>query len=171
MVLAGYSQGAMVVHNILNEAVEYPDNGWSQLIAGAVLIADPERMPNSDTENFGTAPDSDYGLCHTLDEFIIPHTTTDASCVAPNTTTDVSNDLSSEVYQICDKGDLACDTNGLFKLNSHAIPAATNLSKLKQDAKNGANIHTTHYKSTGGAAAAVARLLADDVVLSTTPTF
>jgi hypothetical protein len=119
-----------------------------------VLIADPERMPHSDIKNFGTAPVADYGLCHTLDELILPHT---ESCLAAGKTTDVAKGLSASTYQICDDGDVVCDTNWTFKLNCHDIPALTNLSELKQDYKTGANIHTTDYLGSSSEVAAACR--------------
>jgi cutinase len=168
VVLAGYSQGAMVVHNILNELAAYPNTALS-LIKGAVLIADPERMPWSNVTNFGSAPDGDYGLCRALDEFLIPHEKTSGSCVPPNTTTDVARSLSSEVYQVCDAGDVACDTSGAFRLNSHGVPALTDgilfkrdWKKLKQDYESGKLIHTTHYKH--GAVTTAARRVARNLV-------
>lgn len=161
VVLAGYSQGSMVVHNILNEAAANPNTGYLSLIKGAALIADPESMKWSNVTNFGTAPPGDYGLCKALDEFIIPHEKTSGSCVPPGTTTDVAKALSSKTYQVCDAGDLVCDTSGALRLNSHGIPL-TNWTKLKLDFKNGSRIHTTHYM--GGAVTVAARLVARNLI-------
>ena len=175
VVLTGYSQGAMVVHNVLNTLAGGHDASLSALIKGAVLIADPERMPNSDVANFGTAPLGDYGLCHAVDLVLAGVTTlaggTRPSCVAPDKTTDVASQFSSVDYQICDSGDLVCDTSGLFKLNSHgAPPIPANLGELKQEVndfkqewKTGKQVHSDHY--TGDEARTAGRRVARNLVL------
>lgn len=166
VVLAGYSQGAMIVHNILNELAGDPNTGYLSLIKGAVLLADPERMPNSDVVNFGSAPIGSYGLCHTLDALLIPHTTTSSSCVAPNVTTDISSNVASIAYQVCNTNDLVCDTSGLFHLTSKAVPTLSNLSSFLVEYRLGTSVHSgPGYK--GGtavttAAKGVARRLAKD---------
>lgn len=166
VVLAGHSQGAMIVHNILNELAGDPNTGYLSLIKGAVLLADPERMPNSDVVNFGSAPIGSYGLCHTLDALLIPHTTTNSSCVAPNVTTDISSSVASIAYQVCNTNDLVCDTSGLFHLTSKAVPTLSNLSSFLVEYQLGKSIHSgPGYK--GGtavttAAKGVARRLAAD---------
>ena len=159
VVLAGYSQGSMVVHNILNEEAADSD-GDLQLIAGAVLIADPERMPRSDVKNFGTAPIGDYGLCHAGDVLFLPHT---ESCLAAGKTTDVAKGVSASTYQICDTGDMVCDTSRAFGLNSHAIPIL-NYLKFKQDINTSKIIHTTHYEGSSSEVAAAARAVAQNII-------
>lgn len=162
VVLAGYSQGAMVVHNVLNIIAANNETSLSAMIKGAVLIADPERMPDSDVVNFGTAAWNDYGLCHLLDNANL------GSCVPPGKTTDLASSFSSIAYQLCDKGDVVCDVSSILSSNSLTHPSDI-WQKLKQGGKV---IHTTHYM--GGEATTagrrVAQALFDDGLSSTSPT-
>jgi alpha-tubulin suppressor-like RCC1 family protein len=146
--LAGYSQGAMVVHNVLNTLVANNQVNYMSMIKGAVLIADPERMPSSDITNLGTASPGDYGLCHALDSLIIPHSNSE-SCVPPNTTVDVASYFASVATQVCNKNDIVCDTSGLFKLNSDAVPTAQKWSTLEKEKELGEQVHTESYHGSG----------------------
>jgi hypothetical protein len=144
VVLAGYSQGAMVVHNVLNTVTAANQTDLMSMIKGAVLVADPERMKSSVVPNMGDAPLGDYGLCHALDVLIIPHSHHD-SCVPPGTTQDVAKYFEDVAFQICETNDLACDASGLLKLNSRAVPSLSGLLHLKQELKLGGSIHATGY--------------------------
>jgi hypothetical protein len=71
LLLAGYSQGAMVVHDWLNY---YGSGGIAQLpvgklIIGVGLIADPEKTKNSQVLNFSDAIPSGYGICDIAQKF------------------------------------------------------------------------------------------------------
>jgi Cutinase len=145
VVLAGYSQGSMVVHNVLNAIAAADQTKLMSMIKGAALIADPERMKSSVVPNVGNAPLSDYGLCHALDVLIIPHSHKQDSCVPPGTTTDVAKYFKNVAYQICELNDLDCDTSGLLQLNSHAVPTLTSLLHFKQELKLGGKVHATGY--------------------------
>jgi hypothetical protein len=147
VVLAGYSQGSMVVHNVLNSIAAANQTGLMSSIKGAALIADPERMKSSVVRNAGNAPWGDYGLCHTLDVLVIPHSHTRDSCVPPGTTKDVAKYFKGVAYQICEKNDLACDTSGLLSLNSHAVPSLTSLVHFKQELQLGEKVHATGYSA------------------------
>jgi len=146
VVLAGFSQGSMVVHNVLNTIAANNQTNLMAMIKGAVLIADPERMPNSDVANFGTALPSDYGICHALDILPIDHSHVSASCVPPGNTTDVASYFSSVAYQVCDTNDLVCDTSGLFKLKRD-VPSFTNVFAFMTDVHLGTQTHTLSYTS------------------------
>jgi hypothetical protein len=146
VVLAGFSQGAMVIHNVLNEIAANKQTNFMSMIKGAVLIADPERMPSSDVINFGTAEWSDYGICHALDILPIYHSHITASCVPPGITTDVASYFSSVAYQVCDTDDLVCDTSGLFKLKRD-VPSFTNVLAFMTDVRLGSQTHTLSYTS------------------------
>jgi Cutinase len=144
VVLAGYSQGSMVVHNVLNAIATANQTELMSIIKGAALLGDPERMKSSVVPNGGSAPRGDYGLCHALDVLIIPHSRHD-SCVPPGPTRDVAKYFADVAYQVCEKNDLACDTSGVLKLNPHAVPSLTSLLHLKQELQLGARVHTTGY--------------------------
>jgi hypothetical protein len=161
VVLAGFSQGAMVVHNMLNTVATNNQVDLESMIKGAVLIADPERMPYSDVANLGTAKVTDYGLCHALDILPIPHSHVSASCVPPGTTTDVSAQFSSVAYQVCDTNDLVCDTSGLFKL-TRDVPSFTNIFAFMADVHLGSQTHTLSY--TGGEMRTAGRRVARSLI-------
>jgi len=63
IVLVGYSQGAMVIHNVLvslastNAAAIAP-----QHIAAVLLVADPSRVPQARGTNLGTAVSAAFGI-------------------------------------------------------------------------------------------------------------
>lgn len=163
VVLAGYSQGAMVVHNILNTIASSGQTGFASMIKGAVLIADPERMPYSDVTNFGTAAPGDYGLCRAVDILPhLPHTPVAGSCVPPGMTTDVAASFSAVAYQVCDKDDVFCDTSGLFKSRGD-IPSFTNLFAFMTDVHLGGQTHSLSY--TGGEIRTAGRRVARSLVL------
>jgi Cutinase len=131
VVLAGYSQGAMVVHNVLNSLVAGDQTGFMSMIKGAVLIADPERTPFSDVPNFGTASPNDYGACHLADDLDLH------KCVPPNATTDVAKYFASVTTAICDQGDIVCDTSSLLSLKN-----ASSLGSLRAAISVGEWVHT-----------------------------
>jgi len=162
VVLAGYSQGSMVIHNVLNAIAGTGQTGLMSMIKGAVLIADPERMKSSVVPNAGNAPWGDYGLCHALDVLIIPHSRTRDSCAPPGTTKDVAKYFKDVAYQVCEKDDLACDTSGLLELNSHAVPSLTSLLHFKKELKLGETVHATGYS--GSEVVAVGSLIARNLV-------
>ena len=62
LVLTGYSQGAMVVHQLLQGLAQTSDPVQSAIKA-VVLIADPMRTPNSEVIDFGDAPWDSKGVC------------------------------------------------------------------------------------------------------------
>jgi Cutinase len=173
VVLAGYSQGAMVVHNVLNAIAASSQAGLSSMIKGAALIADPERMPKSDITNFGTAAWGDYGVCHTADLGLSGPATiagaTRPSCVSPDKTTDVATKFASIAYQVCDTDDVVCDTSGLLaelesvvRLPFSRRQVREELDTLWQDIKLSEHVHTTSY--TGSAETTAGRKVARSLV-------
>jgi len=104
VVLAGYSQGAMLVHNVLDLVAASGQTGLAAMIKGAVLIADPERVPFSDAVNLGTAPARDYGVCRVAEALLKD------ACVVGGTP-DVANYFARVTVAVCDSGDAVCDTS------------------------------------------------------------
>lgn len=93
VVLAGYSQGAMVVHRNL-QALEASPN-----LSTALLIADGDRRPDNPTLNLGTAagiPGERLGVAQ--DWPILAH------APAP-----LSPAIGSRTISVCDYGDAVCD--------------------------------------------------------------
>jgi hypothetical protein len=93
VVLAGYSQGAMVVHRNLHALADSP------ILAAALLIADGDRIPDDTTVNIGSAssdPDKTGGAAQ--DWPILAH--------AP---AKLPANVGSRTISVCDAGDAVCD--------------------------------------------------------------
>ena len=93
VVLAGYSQGAMVVHRNLQALGANPN------VAGALLIADGDRLPDDTTFNMGSAtavPGKRLGVAQ--DWPILAH----APAKLPVA-------IGSRTISVCDYGDAVCD--------------------------------------------------------------
>lgn len=91
VVLAGYSQGAMVVHRNLAPLAGSPN------LAAALLVADGDRLPADPTVNLGTATASTRkGVAQ--DWPILAH--------APAPLTPA---IGSRTISVCDRGDAVCD--------------------------------------------------------------
>jgi hypothetical protein len=93
VVLAGYSQGAMVVHRNLQAL------GVSPNFAAALLVADGDRLPNDSTLNVGSVtsvPGKGKGVAQ--DWPILAHT---PAPLTPN--------IGSRTISVCDLGDAVCD--------------------------------------------------------------
>lgn len=142
MVLAGYSQGSMVVHNILNTLAADNATGYMSMIKGAVLIADPERMSFSDVLNLGTAVASDYGVCHLVDD-IAPSANKNV-CEPPGATADVAKYFSSVATQVCNTGDIVCDTSSVYEKSDGFLRFQAPWT-LYNRIKKGMGVHTDSY--------------------------
>jgi hypothetical protein len=142
IVLAGYSQGSMVVHNVLNALTANDATDYMSMIKGAVLIADPERMSFSDVLNLGTAAASDYGACHLADD-IAPAPYEDA-CEPPGATIDVARYFSPVAFQVCNTGDIVCDTSNVYE-KSDGFLRLQSAQTLYKRIKEGFSIHTSSY--------------------------
>jgi Cutinase len=93
VVLAGYSQGAMVVHRNLQALAESPN------VAAALLIADGDRLPDDNVISMGTAsavPGKRLGVAQ--DWPILAH--------APGK---LPLSIGSRTISVCDYGDAVCD--------------------------------------------------------------
>lgn len=93
VVLAGYSQGAMVVHRNLHALAEHPN------LAAALLIADGDRRPEDPTINLGTVtavPGAGKGVAQ--DWPILAH------APAP-----LPPSIGARTISVCDLGDAVCD--------------------------------------------------------------
>ncbi|BBX34962.1 cutinase [Mycolicibacterium mageritense DSM 44476 = CIP 104973] len=93
VVLAGYSQGAMVVHRNLNSLAASPN------LAAALLVADGDRLPTDPTVNLGTVsavPGAGKGVAQ--DWPILAHT-------PPPLPVSVG----AKTISVCDLGDAVCD--------------------------------------------------------------
>lgn len=102
IVLAGYSQGAMAVHQAELQLEREGDEESLDAIGGTLLLGDGDRTPNTQAKIFGGAPEGDEGVR------VYMHGVRAADVVEPETTA-----------EICVTGDIVCD----FKL--HVGPGAT----------------------------------------------
>jgi hypothetical protein len=114
VVLAGYSQGAMVVHRNLQALAGSPN------LAAALLVADGDRRPDDPTLNLGTAsgiPERGKGVAQ--DWPILAH----APAVLPT-------DIGARTISVCDLGDAVCDYDeDAEETSAHAIAVHTSYAR------------------------------------------
>jgi predicted esterase len=103
--LIGYSQGAMVVHEVLNELAD-GDTASRAAVVGAVLLADPERAARASPVELGTAGADSHGACESIHRWV--------SCAAPDPLADVRAPFDRLTASVCDRGDAVCDTSELI---------------------------------------------------------
>ncbi|HJQ29593.1 MAG TPA: cutinase family protein [Rubrobacter sp.] len=92
LVLAGYSQGAMAVHQAELQLEREGDEEALDAIGGTLLLGDGDRAPNTQAKLFGGAPRGGEGVQVYLHGFRA------ADVPEPETTA-----------EICIKGDIVCD--------------------------------------------------------------
>jgi hypothetical protein len=93
VVLAGYSQGAMVAHRNLQALADTPS------VAAALLVADGDRLPGDNVISMGSAnPGSTKTLGVAQDWPILAH----APAKLPLS-------IGSRTISVCDRGDAVCD--------------------------------------------------------------
>jgi cutinase len=94
VVLAGYSQGAMVIHRNLYKLADDPH------VAGALLIADGDRLPKDTTVDMGSTavtPTKGMGVAQ------------DHSFLAKTNTSPLPPEIGARTVSVCDVGDPVCD--------------------------------------------------------------
>jgi Cutinase len=94
VVLAGYSQGAMVVHRNLHALAGTPN------LAAALLIADGDRIPDDNTVKIGSA---------TSDPEAVGGAAQDWPILAHAPTEKLPANLGTRTISVCDAGDVVCD--------------------------------------------------------------
>jgi Cutinase len=114
VVLAGYSQGAMVVHRNLQALSASPN------LATVLLVADGDRRPDDPTLNLGTAsgiPERGKGVAQ--DWPILAH----APAVLPA-------DIGARTISVCDLGDAVCDPDpDADKTSARAVAVHTSYAR------------------------------------------
>ncbi len=98
IVLAGYSQGAMVMHDVLHE-LENTNSGNEVLarLDAAILIGDGDRVPHDNVQYFGSMHQGHEGIG-------LAWTSQSGA-----TTTKFPETLAGRVYEVCNRGDPVCD--------------------------------------------------------------
>ncbi len=122
-VLAGYSQGAMLMHRVLtNAATEgvkpLDDPAILNRVVASILIADGDRVAHDTTQDYGTAKPTAQGIGTQLDLTISPAR--------------LSSSLGARTFSVCDASDAVCDYR------------STLLVGVPSDAY-GVNVHLYHY--------------------------
>jgi Cutinase len=116
VVLAGYSQGAMVVHRNLQAFAASPN------LAAVLLVADGDRRPDDPTLNLGTVsglPKHGKGVAQ--DWPILAH----APAVLPA-------DIGAKTISVCDLGDAVCDPDSdsdSDKVSARAVAVHTSYAR------------------------------------------
>jgi cutinase len=96
VVLAGYSQGAMVIHRNLHDLADDPH------VAAALLIADGDRLPLDNTINLGSTavvPSAGKGVAQ------------EHSFLASAPTSKLPLEIGARTVSVCDVGDPVCDAD------------------------------------------------------------
>jgi hypothetical protein len=118
VVLAGYSQGAMVIHRNLEGMADDPH------VAAALLIADGDRLPVDNVIDMGStaiAPGVGKGVAQ------------EHSFLASAPTSKLPTAIGARTVSVCDVGDPVCDydpdttklTNATLAIHTSYAPAAT----------------------------------------------
>jgi streptogramin lyase len=106
IVLAGYSQGAMVMHRALNQLSSNTalNNAILNRLTAVLLIADGDRVANERARNFGTMRKTTHGIGL---ELLSQSGSTDKKFPA-------ALDSKKYVLQVCNKFDIVCDQPAPF---------------------------------------------------------
>lgn len=137
-VLAGYSQGAMVIHRLVFDLDRAPlgtalDRILPKIDAVAT-IADGDRVAYDDVVTSGSSPTEgkDYGVG-------LAGYPSGASYVATNTPlSSVGHGLNSRWFQVCDYGDIVCDFGRATAEGIVGLAYGINVHKTSYTKKNGA---------------------------------
>ncbi len=121
-VLAGYSQGAMAIHQAELRLEQDGHEDVLDAIGGTLLLGDGDRAPNSAAKSFGGAPRSGEGIQVSL------HGIKPRDVVEPETTAEicVANDLVCDFKLRTDVGALAFYENGSHLHSAYKVPPQRN---------------------------------------------
>lgn len=136
-VLAGYSQGALVMHNWINYfGPAFSPTPLGKAIVGVGLVADPERTKNSAVVNFSDAIPAGYGVCDLVQSY--------QSCTfqASQALKDVDPSYLSRTVSICKTDDPVCDTSTLIR--DWVVNTAQGRTALQAYTQW---VHTQYYQS------------------------
>ncbi len=130
IVMAGYSQGAMVIHRVLHQlAGSAAGKQILSRVAAAVLIADGDQVANDNEVMDGSAWSWAYGVGQV------------DTAVSGSSPARFGSSLGSRVIRVCDRGDLVCDFGTAVEENF--LKAALRDLNYK-DYLKGITIHTSY---------------------------
>lgn len=115
LVLAGYSQGAMVMHRALQDLSAAQDPAAVDILArldGALLLADGDRLPKDRTTNYGSAGRS-QGISYEVGQ------------QSRARGTRLPKKLANRVQSVCEQADTVCDFHSLFQANAAGVDGVT----------------------------------------------
>ncbi|MFN8172490.1 MAG: cutinase family protein [Candidatus Nanopelagicales bacterium] len=118
IVLMGYSQGAMVMHRVVQDLVAAGDTAALSRIDGAVLMGDGDRDASDGIRAWGSARKG-TGLARQF-----PSLSGARSTALPRS-------VARRVQSVCDRGDTVCDATG-----------------ASGPARTPGDVHTRHYTAT-----------------------
>lgn len=120
IVIAGYSQGALVAHEYLIERARTTTGAEKQAITAVVTVADPAQIQYSPVLNFGTADSSAIGICQYM-------AGSGADCFKDEALGDIPQVYKNRTTTVCKTEDIVCDTarlvNGTFPVPGLAYNA------------------------------------------------
>ena len=98
IVLAGYSQGAMVMHRVLHQLENTAtDQQILSRVVAAVLIGDGDQVPLDNETRYGSAWPTAMGIGQVL------------SAVSGSSVTKFAPGMGTQVLRVCNRGDIVCD--------------------------------------------------------------
>jgi hypothetical protein len=98
LVLAGFSQGAIVMHRVLHElAARKADAAILSRVVAAILIGDGDQVPDDNEVRFGSAPLKAHGVGEAFPK------------ISGTSTAKFSAALGPGIASVCDNHDLVCD--------------------------------------------------------------
>jgi Cutinase len=106
IVVGGYSQGAAVAHEFLNQLAAGNDAAGQDAILAAALIADPERTQPSAVHEMADAPSTSSGVCGVLADVV--------SCAGADPVADVAAPFTTRSHSVCAANDVVCDTSSVL---------------------------------------------------------
>jgi cutinase len=115
LVLAGYSQGAMVMHRVLQDLSASSTATSRRVLShidGAVLLADGDRMSRDHMTSLGTAG-AGRGVSYTS-----PQDSRVRGTLLPPR-------LASRVVSVCEQADIICDYRSLLQTNAAGVDGTT----------------------------------------------
>jgi len=115
LVLAGYSQGAMVMHRALQDLSSAKDPAAVDILArldGALLLADGDRIAKDRTTNYGSAGRS-QGISYEVGQ------------QSRARGTRLPRKVANRVQSICEQADTVCDFHSIFQSDSAGVDGVT----------------------------------------------
>ena len=106
-ILAGYSQGALIIHQYLNGLTGSRLSSLRRQIGAVALVADPAAVSHSIVRvNLGSSSANNYGICQLSIDLLTVN-----SCGSSNPQADISPVFAGITLVLCASGDAVCDTS------------------------------------------------------------